>query len=292
VEELFSYEQTRQLVLEFLRSKPKNRLEEKTNFENVVSGVLSAAQDRGLYSKRYRGGHQYGSGPLDHLPYEEQEAFSQRVREIMWQLTLQGIIIPGLDSMNPNWPFFHITEWGRKALASQPPQPYDPDGFIAFFRQEVPTADHVVHDYLVEAVRAYMADCQKAAAVMLGAAHEKAILDLLDQFGRAIVDEPKRERFLRKTERGGIFERFDHLMKSLTTMAESKRLPDGIRQYVKLNLSPAFDIIRLTRNAAGHPEIVKQVGRDENFMNLRMAVFHLKNIYALIEHFQQNQADG
>jgi len=259
VNENFTYEQTRQSVLEHLRHNISG------SFYSLLEGI-------------------YGTDGA-------QYAHRERMREIMWRLMVEGIIFFGKNAENPNWPWYCVTEWGRAVLKETKPQPYDPDGFIAFFRQEVASVDPVVQDYFVEALRAFMADCQKSAAVMLGAAHEQAILNLIDQFGQAIADVAKREPFLKKTERGGIFQRFDHLMQPLSAMAASKKLPGGLREYVETDILPAFNVIRLTRNAAGHPEIIQQVGRDENFMHLRMAVHHSKHIHMLIEHFKANPAE-
>lgn len=40
----------------------------------------------------------------------------QRFREIVWKLIGSGILVPGLDSSNENWPFLSITEVGEDYL--------------------------------------------------------------------------------------------------------------------------------------------------------------------------------
>ena len=102
-----------------------------------------------------------------------------------------------MNASNAEWPWYRLTERGRAAVASGAPQPYDPDGFIGFFDKKNPAADHVLRDYVIEAVKAFNVGCLKASAVMLGCASEKCILLLLDAFAGAITDPAKRAKFER-----------------------------------------------------------------------------------------------
>lgn len=52
------------------------------------------------------------------------------VREILWELLTQGVLAPGMDSPNPDFPWFHVTEYGVKCLESDDILPHDPDNYL------------------------------------------------------------------------------------------------------------------------------------------------------------------
>jgi hypothetical protein len=57
-------------------------------------------------------------------------------QEVFWQMVVEGILAPGMDSHNLNLPWFHVTKHGREVLASSEPQPYDPTGYLARLRSK------------------------------------------------------------------------------------------------------------------------------------------------------------
>ena len=40
------------------------------------------------------------------------------LQDVFWEFIIQGIIAPGSNLSNPNLPWFHITDYGRKVLDS------------------------------------------------------------------------------------------------------------------------------------------------------------------------------
>ena len=169
----------------------------------------------------------------------------------------------------------------------QGPQPYDPDNFLQEFERENPGADPVIVDYLAEALQAFNHGCQKSAAVMIGAASEKALLLLLEAFEAAITDEGKREKF-RKSYKWTIASRYRALKDNLDRLVEAKVLPREQGEVVSGLLPVTFEIIRRHRNAAGHPEIVATPNPDTNFLTLRGFTEYVRGIYLLIEHLKKN----
>lgn len=113
---------------------------------------------------------------------------AERVRESMWQCLVQGLLLFGMDASNQTWPFYKLTEHGRRVIQQGAPQPYDPDGFLTHFKRAVPQADPTAYSYLEEAVATFNHACPRAAAVMLGCASEKIILVLIDALDNAIAD--------------------------------------------------------------------------------------------------------
>src|SRR5258706_14453502 len=52
------------------------------------------------------------------------------VSEIFWQLVIEGIVAPGIEG-NPDLPWFHTTEYGKKVLAEEAGHPHDERGYLA-----------------------------------------------------------------------------------------------------------------------------------------------------------------
>jgi len=84
----FPYQEMRSLLLKHLASKPIGK------YENAISGVIELAKQCGLYSGsdtplHYMGGPSYDLGPGDFQKVPE------LVRQLLWQLLVQGIIVFG-----------------------------------------------------------------------------------------------------------------------------------------------------------------------------------------------------
>jgi hypothetical protein len=90
-----------------------------------------------------------------------------------------GYLAWGLKITNPNPPFFHVTESGRRALASLSRDPGNPAGYLRHLAA-MATLNPIGHSYLVEGLDCYVAGLYKAAAVMVGGATESMILELRD----------------------------------------------------------------------------------------------------------------
>lgn len=66
-----------------------------------------------------------------------------------------------------------------------------------------------------------------------------------------------------------------------------RSLPRELSENVELQLDAVFNLIRITRNDAGHPTGTK-TDRGLAYSNLRIFVPYLKKIYDLIDHFSKN----
>ena len=68
------------------------------------------------------------------------------------------------------------------------------DGYLQFLRARMPQLDSVIEQYVAEAVTAFERQAHFAAAVMLGAASEKALYALADSMLGAIKAVKNREQ--------------------------------------------------------------------------------------------------
>ena len=135
----------------------------------VHDNTLSQLQVLGRVSKRLGIG-----GPSPQMK-EEQRA----LLTVWYDLFLEGIMSWGADIDNPNPPFCHLTERGRRALARKSRDPWNHDGYLAYLTGKA-VINPVARSYIEEALRTYRATCYKAAAVMVGAATESVVLDVRD----------------------------------------------------------------------------------------------------------------
>jgi hypothetical protein len=80
------------------------------------------------------------------------------------ELFRTGLLAWGLNLSNPNPPFFHLTDTGRRALAHLTRDPSNPDGYLRHLAS-MTTVNDVAMSYLREGLDCYVAGLYKAAAV-------------------------------------------------------------------------------------------------------------------------------
>ena len=88
-----------------------------------------------------------------------------------------GYLAWGYNISNPEPPFFHLTEQGRKTLAQLSRDPGNPAGYLRRI-DAIDSINPISRSYLEEALRCYVADLYKAGAVMIGGAAESLIIEL------------------------------------------------------------------------------------------------------------------
>lgn len=177
-------------------------------------------------------------------------ADEEKARELFWSFIIQGILIPGLNSGNPNLPFFTLTEYGRHILSSPDPTPHDPDGYLKHLKHIVPSLDPVVMAYVNEGLDCFLRGNYTASVVMLGVANEKLILDLAQTLQQALTGE-EATNIQKVIDRENISRIYEGLKKRL--IPRIKSLPSGLGDALEGLLDGVFAIIRIHRNQAGHP---------------------------------------
>ena len=180
------------------------------------------------------------------------------------ELFRTGLVAWGLNLSNPDPPFFHLTDRGRQALKNWTRDPSNPDGYLRHL-DSITKLDVVALSYLTEGLYCYAAGFFKAAAVMVGAAAERIVLDLRDVTVDKLTSLGKVP-----VPRGLELEEW-----------KVKTVSDALRRFfdshkgnkqgqMGLELSEAFDgywpaftlQIRAARNDAGHPTSVEPVTSD------------------------------
>lgn len=273
---LLDYEELRPLTIEALRNLKDTALQ----LVRILNETENVARSKGFYANvqptRY-GGH----SQLHYMPSEDRE----KVRQIVWEYILHGILTIGLNELNPNFPFVQLTEHGKKVLESGHTLPYDPDGYLKALKQDIPTIDPLVELYLSESLQAYLKGLMFSSAVTLGVASEKAFLLLFDSFTQALTNTAKQKKFQRLQNSIRTKEKFDGLKKEI--IAIRKNLPSDLSKDLESQFDGIFNLIRITRNDAGHPSgrIIK---RGVAYTNLQLFQMYCKRVYGLIDYFNNN----
>jgi hypothetical protein len=207
-----------------------------------------------------------------------------KVREILWELLIQGVLAPGFNSSNLDFPFIHVTEYGEKCLEANAILPHDPDRYLERLQQQVEQPlDDIVLTYVRESLLTFLAGHYLAATVMLGVASERCVDLLIEAYLNAITDATRKASFEKKVKRAGrsVKRRFDALRSELLALA----LPTDLKDALDIHLSGIFTLIRYSRNDAGHPT-GRMVDRDTAHANLLMFPQYCTRVCALISHFQ------
>ena len=88
-----------------------------------------------------------------------------------------------------------LTKRGREWVDGQEPIPELPAEYLTALQRMVPNLDEVVREYVVEGLGSFEHDRSRSAAVMIGAASEKALYMLAEKMLDAISTPKWKEKF-------------------------------------------------------------------------------------------------
>lgn len=277
------------VVLQAFKDSPSGQYEELV--EHVAALVLEKQLDAGTH----QGGFGAGGRAVDRLSQTDRSRLYEMVRQAMWRFITRGLLVPGLNRQNPNWPFYQLTPAGHRAAEAGRPEPYDPDGFITYFKETVGAdAEPVVVAYVTEAIETFNAGCLRASAVMLGAASEKLILLAIDALGAAIADGTKKAAFeVQLAKNWMITSRYRAFEETLEKVIGAKKtpLPKDLFEFFRGEMPSGFHLLRRIRNTAGHPEAPGDVNEDDVFMNLRFFPACARHMRELSEFLTKTPVD-
>jgi hypothetical protein len=210
------------------------------------------------------------------------DAYKDQIREIIWGLVIQGIVVPGANSRDAGLPFMQISEWGKRCLEEGEYLPYDAGQYLSRLRAEIPgVVDGSILLYLQESLTSFRSGAYLASAVMTGVATEKILFSLRDAIEAALPTQDAKERFATKTANKLAKQVFDEIWKKLDPAHETIAHDLG-KEDLRSELSWTFDIIRKTRNDAGHPT-GRKISREEAHNLLLLFPQYCKVAYDTID---------
>lgn len=270
-------EELRLFVLNCLRDFTSGQSLQVTS---LIEGVIRTLIDQG----------HYGDSIKNKFPLltrsRELEPDREKIREIMWELIIQGVLFPGVSESQPGLPFLTLTGYGKQVVALGEIQPHDPDGYLTLLKTEIPSLDVEIERYITESLQAYRRGLLLSSAVTMGVASEKAFILLHEELTNSINDPIKKKKFLDLQASYKTKQKFDEVKKEL--ISNKSQYPRNISENLETHLDTIFQVIRVTRNEVGHPT-GKILNRNEVFVRLQLFVEYTKIVYQLIDWLQSHQ---
>jgi hypothetical protein len=179
---------------------------------------------------------------------------SQPILTVFGELFRTGYLSWGYNASNPDPPFFHITEIGKRALEYQSRDPSNEQGYLTHLGT-IGTLSPIAISYLKEALRTFNSDCPKASAVMIGCAAETLALELRDVMVSRLASSG------RQTPAALVDWRIKTVLDEIQRQLEAARaqMDRGLRETFSAHWSSFVHQIRMVRNDAGHPTSIDPV---------------------------------
>jgi len=228
-----------------------------------------------------------GSGLLREVPrLEYQHPMADKITAVIWELIIEGVYTPGIGMQAPNLPHLRITEHGRRCLEAGELTPHDPDDYLRRLKAGCPSIDAITLLYLGEALQTFRAGNHLATAVMVGVAAEKTLFRLVDEIHNALDTPAKQHKFKQETGGRVAKRQHDEVLKRLKFSATP--LPAKLDSVLTQHLDAIYDLIRRSRNDAGHPT-GKKMERQETYGLLLLFPIYCKTAHDLMDWLATNK---
>jgi hypothetical protein len=225
------------------------------------------------------------------MPADMQDHMERLFFDVWYQLAARGVVRPQWGA-GKAW---ILTAFGREVVSnSWQAALASPDRYDLAIVEQAPAATAITRTYAAEALRAFHANLTISAAVTIGAAAERSVLDMEDAFIQFMPAEAQAMKSKRS-----IKQKFDYLVKrmddqqvrlSLERALANKGLPvDDLRQHrieFITTLTQTFTIYRITRNDAGHP-IDPSIDRETLALLIRGFPRFARTVYGMVEQLRR-----
>jgi hypothetical protein len=212
-----------------------------------------------------------GNDYSGYVEFEErsQEQLAFYVLQVFWQLVNEGILAPGNGGQSPNLPWFHLTEYGKKAIQAGESNPHDPTAYLDRIRQKIANPDATVMAYLTESLNSMRHGTQVASTVMLGIGAERVFVLIAETLQNALSDPNEKSDLGRVLSRYPMKPKLDWVHDKIQRIQEHKAV--GFPDNATLMVTAIYDLIRCQRNELGHPrDMPPNVSKEDAFVNLQI----------------------
>lgn len=266
-----TYEEIRKVALDILSGRERVSYE-PSQYEHLRIGVGEVFQRREQPAV-----HGHFGGPTATLSKKDSEFFL----EAFWDLFRQGIITLGMNDSNRQFPFFRVSENGRRIIENSEEYFFhDVSTYEKVILENIPNINPSTLVYLKEAMQSFSSGCVLSSTVMIGVAIEHSFLQLLD-----IIEQNDTYGVIFKNvfEQRTILQKLNKFRNVLEQNA-SKLSPE-IKEDLDTNFSGIITMIRNFRNESGHPS-GKIISREQCYVLLQLFIPCCKKIYQLISFFK------
>lgn len=281
-----AYEEIRDAALDVLsgRVKPTHGPQQ---YETLRVGVSEALARRDEPDNPHAGRRPPVLSPAD----------NELFLEVFWDLFRQGIITLGYNDGNREFPFFRLTQWGRRQVEDKEHFFPDAAAFEAAARERIKRADPATIRYLGEAMRAYRAEAHTAAVALIGVAVEH----LCERALQALAAEPDSapddaERNVDADGAGAAPVRISPGGPLLKRMAELKEaidkhptlVPPPTRDVAATHLIGVMSILGAFRDEQGCPR-AEAPDREHVYVLLKATVDYAGTLIDMAQHFAESR---
>jgi hypothetical protein len=209
---------------------------------------------------------------------------------VVWDLILEGVFAPGNSvgsaGSSTELPFLHITDHGKKCFEAGELTPHDPECYLERIRKDSPSIDQTTLLYLGEALQTFRFGNHLATAVMVGVAAENVLLKLVDAV-KVALDTPARQAKFNLAPNGKKAKILhDEVLGRLKSPINP--IPATVNSVMDRHLNGVFDLIRETRNDAGHPT-GRRMERSETHALLLLFPVYCKTAHELMTWLVTNK---
>jgi hypothetical protein len=180
-----------------------------------------------------------------------------------------------------------MTKRGREWVDGQEPIPELTGEYLTALQRMVPNLDEVVREYVVEGLGSFEHDRFRAAAVMIGAASEKALYMLAEKMLGAISAPRWKERFSTALKRRDLTELFDQMRKVLGQADNLPGRPFEVFDGGQDHLVSLIKAVQVQRNNAVHP-MNEKISDDTVRLSYLAFPYALQKIEQLRDWFSNN----
>lgn len=201
------------------------------------------------------------------------------IYDVFHRLVIKGLLTP--EALHDGLQWHRLSAYGEAFLGTPSASLFlEPKAYVEELRRSVPNIDDITLAYIQESLDAFGHDLLLSATVTLGAASERAILELVESYCAFGEDPAVKKEFEKEWSIKGKYEllkdRFKstNLRKQLPAMLAAKQIEitDLDRHFVEFEtiVDILFQIYRINRNDAGHPIGVTM---DKDALRCNLAAF-------------------
>jgi len=268
----------RDLYMRFQQDIYDHRFRQELNTGSIANRVALLTYRAGLWKPSQPLTQENEIYAGDAFPAEDVST----VRSVLWRFVGLGILTPRMMTDERNQ-FFELSKYGEQILRETQESPYDPLGFLERLSLDSPNLEANSMEYIQEAVNCYLGRYLRAATVMVGLASENEILKLVEIYGNTLEADDKDAFDKKISSCRNLKQKFDVLYDRLHQ--DRRNLPMETKE-LETWLNGIFQVIRLSRNDAGHPIAVNPPNEDV-FANLVLFRTYARYLSMLKEHLSK-----
>jgi len=281
-------EYTLSSVLPFVRSALRG-VRPSFTFTAFVNATWTELEKSGEPVQRLRRYDENNPNNPEFAHKNDLDSLRQSAIEAWLYLQRRGFAIP----ISRNFPAtvddseLELTGRGREWVNAQEPIPELPAEYIDALQKMVPNLDEVVREYVVEGLGSFEHERFRAAAVMIGAASEKALYMLAEKMLDAIAAPKWKEKFSTALKRRDLAELFDQMKGVLEQANNLAGRPFDIFDGGQDHLVSLIKAIQVQRNNAVHP-MNEKISDETVRLSFLAFPYELQGIEELRDWFSNN----